>query len=243
MTNSERKELARCRIDKIVVLRLPDAFDLTIHWKSGAKTSHQIYRRSARRKLVLELHGQGLSVHQIRDKLMKGETSTGQVWKLTEDSIYSILKCAGLRPHKYCSTLRDAKRIAYDLYQQKMGPKKIADELNERGFRRPICAKKFSAKTVLTLLKNVPRRSHQIHSLHREVFSELESRGLSNREIARELNRRNIPRVMTSRPWSKWVVMQKRRLFRKGGRQARSNEGSVERDPKPGKGTAYCDRK
>jgi hypothetical protein len=215
VTHHERKELLRCVIDKVVISPpSAEVVNWTIYWKSGSETPHSLYRRTGYKRLVQELHTEGYSVHEIRERLANGQTSTGQSWKVSVDSLYSIMKRLGLRPNKFPSKFRAAKEAARALYENRLNLKQIAYELNQLGYRT-LNGKEFSPTTAFRLLRNVPRRTHQIDSVQREVFSELGDAGATNREIARELNRRKIPRHITNHPWTRTAVKQKNAVLKR----------------------------
>jgi len=214
LTHKERKELIRCLIDKVIVNASRERLDLTICWESGRQDPVRLWRRAGYYRMIEELNNEGFNVHEIQQRLREGLTDTGQKWQVTVDTLYAVMHKRGIRPNKFASTWRAAKSIARDLYEKNLSLRQIADELNQLGYRM-LCGKEFKSKTVFNLLKRVPRRMHQVDSAQRNVFSQLESRGLSNKQIAEELNRRKIPRQLTHAPWTVTAVKQKKMVFKR----------------------------
>ena len=81
MTHREKKEVLRAAIQKVTVNVTPETAEGTICWEGGETTGYKIYRRRGRYNLVRELHSEGLGNRQLRERLARGETSTGQTRK------------------------------------------------------------------------------------------------------------------------------------------------------------------
>ena len=79
--DEERKQILRHLIDHILITATKERIDATIIWRNRRKTSVFVWRASRRRNLVLELHDQKLTPHEIKEILAAGKTSTGQVAK------------------------------------------------------------------------------------------------------------------------------------------------------------------
>ncbi len=208
LTNKERKELLRCLIDKVIISASRERLDLTICWESGREDSFHLWRRAGYYRMIEELNNEGFNVHEIQQRLGQGLTSTGQRWRVTIDTLYAVMKKHGLRPNKFPLKLREAKKVAREVYEKGLTLKQIADELNRMGYRS-LLGKNFTSKAAFRLLRNLPRRKYQIEAVQQEIFRELQCRGLTNKQIAEELNRRKIPRHLTDHPWTTTAVKQK----------------------------------
>src|SRR5690606_37920636 len=53
VTNVERKQILACVIDRIVIDATKEAFEATVHWVTGAKTSIRLWRIPGVHRLVL----------------------------------------------------------------------------------------------------------------------------------------------------------------------------------------------
>jgi DNA invertase Pin-like site-specific DNA recombinase len=102
-TNADRKEVIRCLVDRVVVhvRQNTEYCDVTIHWKGGCASEHEVIRpvRSRGqqrdgdrlRARVVELHGQGRTAAAIAATLAaegfspprrRGDYNAQQVWRL-----------------------------------------------------------------------------------------------------------------------------------------------------------------
>lgn len=102
-TNADRKEVIRCLVDRVVVhvRQNTEYCDVTIHWKGGSASEHEVIRpvRSRGqlrdgdrlRARVVELHGQGqtaaaiaanLAVEGFSPPRRRGDYNAQQVWRL-----------------------------------------------------------------------------------------------------------------------------------------------------------------
>ena len=80
-TAADRRAVVRQLIERVIITRrgTTETIDLTIHWRGGAKTQHQVHQGvqcyrllsgyAALKNRILVLHGQGLSGNQIAEVL------------------------------------------------------------------------------------------------------------------------------------------------------------------------------
>ncbi len=156
VTDQERKEILRCLIQKIVVDITPETIKATIHWTSGTETNFEIYRREGKYKLIAELHAQGYNPREISDRLARGESSTGQTWKLAASSLYKGLKLFGLKPHKNPSWYKAVEDEAVRLQAQGWTRRQIAKLFNSRGLRTSIQGVRWTEDSIkaMTVKRN-----------------------------------------------------------------------------------------
>ena len=133
VTHQERKELLRCVIDHIVVSATKERIDATIIWKTGAQTPIVLWRGTGRYTLIRELHGQGLTVFEIKEHLAAGKTSNRQKMNITVGRLYDVLRELGLKPNRFSPQYLVLRQKAVELNGQGQSLEAIADHFNEQG--------------------------------------------------------------------------------------------------------------
>ena len=112
VTDEERKQILRHLIDHILITATKERIDATIIWRNGGKTPVFVWRAYHRRNLVLELHDQKLTPHEIKEYLAAGKTSTGQIVNLSLGQIQVILVRMGLKPARHPASYFVARQKA-----------------------------------------------------------------------------------------------------------------------------------
>jgi hypothetical protein len=214
--HQERKEILRCLIEKIAVTVTRQSIDGVIYWKSGHQTPIQIWRRTGRYNLIRELHSQKLNISEIKERLDRGETSTGQQWKLNKLALYHILKRLGLKPNRRGSWYEPLQKEAVQLHEQGRTMKWIADHFNSRGLTS-ILGKPWTKKLIFSLIGNIPRKRYSFDDVHRQAISEARRRRLKYSQMAREFNEKGIP-TERNRPWTATAVRDRWHHLKSKGR-------------------------
>jgi hypothetical protein len=204
----ERKEMLRCLIDRIVVDRTDTAIEATVHWFDDTTTAIKLLHLGGIREYVRELHAEGLTARQIRDRLAAGHPATGQKWSYTKEHIYQIFKRLGVTPNSRRTALAPVRREIEAMYDQGLSLAAIAKRLNEADHRTSR-GREWTQSAVCHWLRRSDRRS-QLEAQHRALLEDAKSRGLSNAETAREFNEREIARAGGT-PWTADRVRQRRK--------------------------------
>jgi hypothetical protein len=208
MTHREKKEVLRGAIEKVTVNVTPETAEGIIFWAGGETTEYKIYRRRGRYNLVRELHLEGLTNRQIRERLARGETSTGQTWKITSEMVYQALQKAKLPSNRFPAQYINAKKTLKKLYAEHRDLSKTAGELNRLGLKtfRGI---EWTREAVYS-----QQRKISLKEKAEKVLAELIETGLSNQEIANQLNARGIQNWNRSR-WLPGTILYLRRRLRR----------------------------
>jgi DNA invertase Pin-like site-specific DNA recombinase len=214
----ERKEMLRCLVDRIVVLRTDEAIVGKIIWASGTETAVRVWRRRGLYRLIRRWHGQGMTVPDIQAALSVGDPETGQRWARTRAGIYQALKRLDLRPNPLRlqeSVLAKINR----LYDEGVTLDGIASTLNDDG-HRTVRGNTWNANAVWHWLGRRGRRD-DLEDIHRRALADAKARGLSNAQAAGEFNAQGIPRV-GCKSWTDDAVRQRRtQLARRDRRMAK----------------------
>src|SRR5262249_39215301 len=213
VSDHERKEILRCLIQSITVRTTPETIDGTIRWLSRSETSFHVYRRYARYNLIKELHTQGYNTREILDRLERGETSTGQDWKLHPESLYKWYGRLKLNPHSKPSWFRALQEEAVQLHDKGTRCREIADLLNSRGLKT-LTGRQWSWKLVFNIISAVPRKPDPLEKIHLKAFLDAEARGLNFVQMAKEFNGKGIPRL-NKNPWHPVAVQRKWRALKR----------------------------
>lgn len=204
----ERKEMFRCLIERIVIDRTDTAIEATVHWFDDTTTPITLLHLGGMREYVRELHTEGLTAKQIRDRLAAGHPVTGQKWEYTKVHIYQILRHLGVAPNSRRTAMAGIRSQMLALYEQGLGIREIAEQLNRAGHRTSR-DRAWTQTAVYHWLNKHDRRS-QLEAQHHALLLDAKRRGLSNAEAAEEFNRRGIVR-MGGGPWTSEVVRQRRK--------------------------------
>jgi len=200
VTHQERKELLRCVIDHIVVSATKERIDATIFWKTGEQTPMVLWRGTGRYVLIRELHAQGLTVFEIKERLAAGKTSNGQTMNIMVGRLYDVLRGLGLKPNRFSPGYLALRQKALELNREGQSLKAIADYFNEQGFESS-SGKPWTDQMVYGQLQAQNKTPVLLEDLHREVISEARARGLNYRQMAEEFNERGIRR-RDGQPWT-----------------------------------------
>jgi DNA invertase Pin-like site-specific DNA recombinase len=157
VTPKDRKELLRCLIERVLISRDERRIDVTIVWRSGARTSHPLRRRAGVYEWVGQLHAEGLTVPEIQERLAAGDPDTGQRWPYVRKHIYVIHKKLGLRPNQRRDYKPAILAHVRRLYDRGLSAPAIARELNATGSTTPT-GRPWTKHSVLHALKPPERR-------------------------------------------------------------------------------------
>jgi hypothetical protein len=208
MTHREKKDVLRGAIEKVTVNVTPEIAEGTICWAGGETTGYKIYRRRGRYNLVRELHLEGLGNKEIRERLARGETSTGQTWKITAAMVYLALQKAKLPSNRFPVQYLIAKETLKKLYTEHKDLAKTAVELNRLGLRT-LRGRQWTPETVYS-----QQRKISLKESAGKALAKLIEAGLSDQEIANELNARGIQNWNRSR-WLSGSILYIRRKLRR----------------------------
>ena len=200
----ERKEILRSLIEKIAVTVTNQCIEGMIYWRSGHQTPIKIWRGSGRYNLIRELHGKKLNISEIKDRLDRGETSTGQCWNLHKLTLYPILKRLRLKPTRRASWFEPLQKEATHLREQGRTMQWIAAHFNSRGLKS-IWGKPWTKKLIFSLTEGIPTKRYGFDEAHRQAISDGRRRGLTYSQMAKEFNEKAIPRER-NRPWTATAV-------------------------------------
>ena len=193
MTQRERKEILRCLIDSIVVAASKEQLDARILWKSGGNSTLSLWRPRSRHHLIRELHAEQLTPAEIKERLARGETSTGQVVNITVAGIQVSLKKMRLKPVKRSMTYLSVRQKATELDREGQSLQAIARYFNEVGLASP-SGRQWTHYMVDHLLHANRHKQESLESIHRNAIGDGLGRGLNYQQIAIELNQKNIRR-------------------------------------------------
>ena len=181
-----------------------ESIEGNILWKSGQISPVKVWRQKARYNLVREIHAQGYNIAEIHERLGRGETSTGQVWKSHKLTLYHICKKLGLRLHTRPSWYEPLQKEALQLYEQGRTMRWIGEYFNSRG-QKSVYGKPWTKKLIFALLESVPRKPSPLDDIHRDAILDGRCRGLKYSQMAEEFNRRGLPR-RNNRPWTRVAI-------------------------------------
>jgi hypothetical protein len=224
VTNPERKEILRCLIEKIIVAATKQRIDATIVWKSGDETPIAIWRGIGRYNLVRELHAQGLTVFEMRERLATGMTSTGQSFKVTIGRLYVIHRRLGLTANRFRAEYLALREKALTLNREGRSLDWIAEHFNEQGYKSG-SGTSWTRDMVCGLLKAQGKTPLLLQDIHRQAITEAKARGLNYKQMATEFNEKGIRR-RDGQPWKpvdvkkRWADLNK--LNRKRAQERRS---------------------
>ena len=200
VTNQERKEILRCLIDHIVVAATKKRIDARIFWKSGGETALVLWRGAGCYNLIRELHGQKLTVVEIKEQLAAGKTSTGQVVNIGVGRLYIILRKLGLEPYRFPVDYLSLRQTAFELNRDGQSIEWIAEHFNEQGFKSAL-RKPWTRDMVYGLLRADGKTPILLEEIHRNAIADARARGLSYKEMAIEFNENQIRR-RDGQPWT-----------------------------------------
>jgi transposase len=212
VTNEDKKEIFRCLFEKIITLSRPETIEATVYWKSGKIEPLRLYRKAGRYHLIKHLYDEGFGTAEIARKLRDGENATGQRINITPAAVYLRLKKMGLKPHKRPLWYRDLQQEARERYARGESCRSIAEDFHRRGFKT-LTGKKWRTSGIAILRGVTNKRiGKDLREIQRTIIQQYMKQGMSDQEIATELQRSGIIRH-GRRPWtakavrSRWIKL------------------------------------
>jgi DNA invertase Pin-like site-specific DNA recombinase len=197
----ERKQILRSVIDHILIAATTERIDATIVWKAGGQTPLFVWRVLGRHNLMRELHSQGLTALEIKERLSAGKTSNGQVLNVSLGGLQFRLKQMGLKAAQRPASYFLARQRAAELDGEGRSLRFIAGCLNEKGFASA-SGRPWTHSMVGYMLRMTGHEAEPIDQLHYRLMSQALGRGLSYRQIANEFNRKKIRLLGVLQTWT-----------------------------------------
>ena len=208
VTNREKKEMLRCLISRVIVDRTDTHIHLTICWRDGTQSELSSRRLGGIRELVGQLHAEGLSAREIRDRLAEGDPDTGESWHYTKEHIYQILQQLGLKPNRpQRRSVEGAREHIHRLYSAGQTIASIVAELNTTGILTAT-GQTWTPSSVNYWIRQFAQ-TRRFDELHMAVFADARRRGLTAAQTAEELNLSKVPRI-GGQPWTAQAVRLRR---------------------------------
>jgi DNA invertase Pin-like site-specific DNA recombinase len=196
----ERKQILRSVIDHILITASKERIDATIVWRAGGQTPVFVWRVFGRHNLIRELHSQGLTALEIKERLSAGKTSTGQVLNVSLGRLQR-LKTMGLKAAQRPASYFSARQKAVELDRQGRSRRFIAKYLNEKGLASA-SGRPWTHSMVGYMLRMTGHKPEPIEELHYRLIGQALGQGLSYRQIANEFNRKQIQLLGVLRTWT-----------------------------------------